>query len=295
MKRELSMTQYELQNDHLSAVFSAKGAELVSVVRDGIEYIWQGDPRYWEEHSPILFPICGRLWEGKYTYKGEPYAMGLHGFARHSTFSVEEKSDAHIVFLLTPTDSIRAQYPFDFALRVEYRLEEETLTVAYRLENRGDCVMYAAMGAHPGFHVPIGGEGCFSDWYLEFDRPCSPDALLLSGAYATGKKRGMTIEDGRRIPLTRALFDDEGVFMQHTANCVSIQSDRSEHAVTMRFDAPYFGIWQPAKTEPPFLCLEPWSGFAGYEGEIAAIETKPDMHRIQPQGVACFTYSLLFR
>ncbi len=294
MSCENNLMRYELHNDCLRAVLSAKGAELISVVRDGIEYIWQGDPRYWEEHSPILFPICGRLWEGRYTYNGDTYELGLHGFARHSIFSVEEATDTHLVFLLTPNESTKAQYPFEFALYVEYRLEGETLAVSYRLENLGDSVLYAAMGAHPGFYVPIGGEGDFSDWYLEFDSPCSPDALLLSGAFATGKKRGMTLDGGRFIPLTRKLFDDEGVFMQHAAHGVSIKSDRSSHGVTMRFDAPYFGIWQPAKTEPPFLCLEPWSGFAGYEGEIAAIETKPDMIRLQPGGTEGFFYSLRF-
>ena len=284
--------EYVLQNGTLTVTVSSHGAELTSIKRDGIEYLWQGDARYWEEHAPIMFPICGRLWEGKYTYAGKTYEMGLHGFARQSDFSVRSLEANRICLVLTANEETRAQYPFDFALLVEYRLENETLHATYTVRNNGEDAMYAAIGAHPGFCVPIGGEGAFSDWYLEFDRPASPDAMQLAGSFATGKKYGMMLEDGIRLPLTRALFDDEGVFFNRADTCVTLKSARSLHAVRMQYDAPYFGLWQPAKTEPPFLCMEPWSGFAGYEGEIAALETKPDMHRLIPHTQKAFSYSI---
>jgi len=287
--------QYVLQNESLTAIFSAKGAELISLCRDGVEYIWQGDPQYWEEHAPIMFPICGRLWEGKYTYNGKLYEMGLHGFARQSLFEVCHTDRASICFSLTPNEEIRAQYPFDFALLVEYRLENDTLRACYTIQNKGECVMYAAIGAHPGFCIPISGEGDFSDWYLEFDSAASPDVMQLSGSFATGKKYGMTLEDGKRLPLSRALFDREGIFFNRADTAVTLASARSSHAIRMQYDAPYFGLWQPAKTEPPFLCMEPWSGFAGYEGEIAAIETKPDLFHIQPHCEQRFCYSIELR
>jgi galactose mutarotase-like enzyme len=287
---------YTLQNESLSASFCAKGAELISLKRDGIEYIWQGDPKYWDEHAPIMFPICGRLWEGKYTYDGRTYEMGLHGFARQSVFDVCRIDRDAICFSLTPNEEIRAQYPFEFALLVEYRLEGSRLHARYTVENRGTRVMYAAIGAHPGFCVPINGEGDFSDWYLEFDRVASPDVMQLSGSFATGRKYGTDLlENGKRLPLTRALFDMEGVFFNRADNAVTLASPVSSHAIRMQYDAPYFGLWQPAKTEPPFLCMEPWSGFAGYEGEVAQIETKPDMYHVEPDTAQSFSYSIELR
>lgn len=292
---EQNTQQYVLQNESLTVTVAAKGAELISVKRDGIEYIWQGDPRYWEEHAPIMFPICGRLWEGKYTYGGKTYEMGLHGFARQSVFSVKHATRDRISLYLIPNEEIRAQYPFEFALLVEYWIRGDRLFAEYTVRNNGERVMYAAIGAHPGFAVPIAGEGDFSDWYLEFENEISPDVMQLSGSFTTGKKYGMTPEGGRRLPLTRALFDHEGVFFNRADTGVTLRSDRSSHSVSLHHNAPYFGLWQPAKTEPPFLCLEPWSGFAGYEGEIAQLETKPDMYHIQPHSEEAFSYSIVFR
>ena len=59
--------EYVLKNGTLTATVESYGAELRSVVKDGAEYLWQGDPAYWAGRAPVLFPICGRLVEGKYT------------------------------------------------------------------------------------------------------------------------------------------------------------------------------------------------------------------------------------
>lgn len=42
---------------------SNHGAELQSLQKDGKEYLWHGDAKYWGRRSPILFPMdireCG--------------------------------------------------------------------------------------------------------------------------------------------------------------------------------------------------------------------------------------------
>ena len=61
---------YYIENEYLRVGVSSLGAELMSIVkRDGeIEYLWQGDKKYWGGRAPNMFPICGRLFEGKYKY-----------------------------------------------------------------------------------------------------------------------------------------------------------------------------------------------------------------------------------
>ena len=60
-----------IENEALRVTVSSMGAEMISAVdkNDGTEYVWQGDATYWTGHAYNLFPICGRLTEGKYTYK----------------------------------------------------------------------------------------------------------------------------------------------------------------------------------------------------------------------------------
>ena len=88
------MIMITIKNDFLTASVDTVGAELVSLINkaDGTEYLWQGDPTYWTGHAYNLFPICGRLWEGKYTYQGKTYDMNLHGFARKTAFALTEQT-----------------------------------------------------------------------------------------------------------------------------------------------------------------------------------------------------------
>ena len=58
-----------LENDLLRVEIDDHGAQVMSIVgkKDGTEYLWQGDARYWGDRAIMLFPICGRLFGGKYS------------------------------------------------------------------------------------------------------------------------------------------------------------------------------------------------------------------------------------
>ena len=81
MKEEMN---YEIKNEYIKAKIKSFGAELNSLqkIDDSLEYIWQGDKEFWARHSPILFPIVGRLKNDSYFYKNQKYNMSQHGFAR---------------------------------------------------------------------------------------------------------------------------------------------------------------------------------------------------------------------
>ena len=110
---------YTIQNDFLSVSVSSLGAELLSIKsNDNHEYLWQGDAKYWSGRAPIMFPICGRLFNGEYTYLGKTYTMPNHGFARKSEFSLKSASKDFVTLELVPNDEIKAQYPFSFVFDV---------------------------------------------------------------------------------------------------------------------------------------------------------------------------------
>ena len=75
--------KYEISNEYLKVKADTEGAILWSVTdKDGFEYIWQGDDRYWNEHGANLFPYIARLWEKSYIFQGKTYHMDIHGFPR---------------------------------------------------------------------------------------------------------------------------------------------------------------------------------------------------------------------
>ena len=72
--------KYQLKNEYLTVTVENRGAELQSVKgSDGTEYIWHGDPASWEDHAPVLFPFCGRLWDGYCTVDGVRCNPEVHG------------------------------------------------------------------------------------------------------------------------------------------------------------------------------------------------------------------------
>ena len=151
---------YTLKNDILTVTLSSLGAEIRSVKRGGCEYIWQGDPTFWSGQCPVIFPICGRFFGGKYICEGKEYELGTHGFARSSEFDV--KADGtKVVFTLLANEKTRACYPFEFLFTLTYELVGEKLTVKADIKNTGDKLLPATYGAHPGFNISFGDKIVF--------------------------------------------------------------------------------------------------------------------------------------
>ncbi len=150
---------YEIENEYMKVSVDVIGAELKSVLRkDGnIEHLWQGDEKYWTSRSPILFPIVGRLFEGRYSFNGKEYEMNPHGLLRKSKFALVDKTCKKMTFAYSANDDTFARYPFKFIFTVEYSLCKNTLSVVYSVKNVGKDTMYFGLGGHPGFNVPFDG------------------------------------------------------------------------------------------------------------------------------------------
>ncbi|MEY3450444.1 MAG: hypothetical protein RL711_269 [Bacteroidota bacterium] len=77
-----------IQNEHLFVKAKCAGAELTSIVKDGVEYLWQAEPSIWARNAPILFPIVGKLINNSCKIGDTTYQMSQHGFARDMDFEV---------------------------------------------------------------------------------------------------------------------------------------------------------------------------------------------------------------
>lgn len=287
---------YTMKNQELTVTVSDVGAELVSVrSTEGCEYLWQGDPAYWKGRAPLMFPICGRLTDGKYTWEGKSYEMGTHGFARHATFSVEAQTDTMLRMTLRDSEETRKIYPFSFVLTVEYTLTGQELSASVSVRNEGKGLLPAALGFHPGFNVPLDG-GRFEDWSVEFENSASPDKLLLTETgFLTGIKEAFPLEDGRILRLRHELFDHDGIFLSRADSCVTLRSEKSERFVRFRYpDMPYLGFWHATKTDAPYVCIEPWCGLPDFDGKSGDFATKCDMFRLFPGQTVSRGYSIFF-
>lgn len=287
---------YTIENQEIKVTITDQGAEMISLIgkADNTEYLWQGDPTYWTGHAYNLFPICGRLTEGKYTYRGNTYEMNLHGFFRKSHVDMYEQGDNFISFRMVDSEATRKIYPFGFDFTLTYTLMENTVVTTFDVINMGDNDLIFAVGGHPGFNLPMGGEGAFEDYYLEFDEPCETRKLVMSETcYYMNDTVPFPLRDGKYLSLTHDLFDNDAIFLANAAEGVTLKSDKSSKYVHLSYpDMKFVGLWHAPKTEAPYMCIEPWTSVPAIDGVIDDFETKLEMNKLAPGATYTNSFSI---
>lgn len=271
----------EISNQHLTAAFKTKGAELTSLKKGNQEYIWQADPEYWGRHAPVLFPIVGRLIDDTYIYEGKEYQMNQHGFARDQEFEVVAHEKDSISFALKETEDTLKIYPFRFLLTITYTLKEKSLVVHYQVDNPNDKDLLFSIGAHPAFNCPMDPGERRSDYILTFEKPETFRTLRLIDGNFTGQTE--VISDGNDLRITDKLFDKDAlVFKNLRSSSVSLYSAEAKW-LTFHFDGfPYLGIWSKDE-DSPFVCIEPWYGLADNVQHTQKLKDKEGI-RVLPTG-----------
>lgn len=278
--------QVSISNSFLHITAQTEGAELQSVQSaDGTEYLWQGDPAYWEGRSPILFPYVARLTDGKYYLDGSVHQMRIHGFAPYSVFRLASCTDTEITFELSDTPESLIQYPRSFVFRITYRLEEKTLFIRYEVANTDDRTLYFGLGGHPGFRVPNVTGKSFESYRLRFSESSEPVRIGFSeDCFRDGTETAFPLENGTILSLTHSLFDDDAIVLKNVAREVVLEAEGDEHSITVRYpQMPYLGLWHAPKTTAPYLCIEPWCSLPSEKGKISVFEKQNDLIRVLPK------------
>ncbi len=281
---------YIIENENLIVTVSTLGAELMSIKQkqSGAEYLWQGDKKYWGGRAPNMFPICGRLWQGKYTYLGKEYEMPNHGIVRSSELSLKSKANDEITLTLVSNEQTTEKYPFDFEYDVTFKLAENKLFVTYTVKNTDTKELIFAVGGHPAFNVPINNEGEFEDYYVEFDKECNAIRVDFSKeCFCTKNDKYYTQGGTKRIPLKHELFDDDAIFLYNTSKKITLASAKHKHSVSIElWGMKYVGLWHAPKTDAPYICIEPWTSIPANQGIVDDLLTKEQMNHL-PSG---YTY-----
>ena len=270
--------QYEISNGVISMVAVLQGAELVSLAKGGIEYLWQADPAVWNRSAPNLFPFVGKLNGGVYRYKGIIYPMTPHGFARDMPFTLSKRTDTYLQFALSDTDETRKVYPFPFLFEITYTITGSTLTQTWRVTNTGTSTMYFSLGAHPGFVCPPQG-GNFTDCWIRFSGSKKIERVTAHTINTDGLVQERTdsyaLSDGG-VQITDDIFSHDALIFENSGiRAVTLLDKSKKEFVRVDFDTDIFGLWSPQEKRAPFLCIEPWYGRcdrAGFSGELQARE-----------------------
>lgn len=273
-----------IENDYIRAAVNEHGAEIISLFdkKKNKELIWCGDAKFWNRHSPVLFPFVGKVNGGVYHFDGKEYSMGQHGFARDKDFKcIDLPTDmTKIVFLLSSDDETRKVYPFDFELYITYELFDSEIAVSWEVANTDVKDMFFSIGAHPAFNCPIAEGTDKEDYYVfladENGKGIENLQYVLidkeSEAVDVKHKHTLMTEKGY-LRISENLFENDALIFDDNQikNASLCLPDKSSYVTIDCSSFPSFGLWSKPNSNAPFICLEPWIGRCdnkGFDGDL---------------------------
>ena len=288
-----------IQNEKIRLQVAEHGAELSSIQAGGREYLWQADPKFWNRHSPVLFPQVGMVWNKEYRHRGQVYPMGQHGFARDMDFVLHSEERGEAFFLLESSAETLTRYPFPFRLEIGYRLHDNSIDVLWIVKNTGAEEMLYQIGAHPAFlyrdlDVSLKERGFL---YLYRDGKAAEELTYISPT-----EKGCTdcvahtlsLPGGEMEITTDTFACDTYIFEGHQLSKITLADRHRRPYLSIAFNTPLVAVWSPSATKPdvPFICLEPWYGRCdrvGYEGELCS---RDHMQYLQPGAIFSTSYTI---
>lgn len=290
---------YVLENENIKISASTFGGELNNLItkKDNVEFLWNGDEKYWKYHSPILFPIVGKVFNNKYRAENGEYELPQHGLARTREFKMIEKDDNHIVFELLWSEDTLKIYPYKFSLRLSYELLENGVKVMYNVKNLDDKEIYFSIGGHPSFMCPLLDGEKFEDYYFKFNHLENIGLMELdtNKGYLTGKTTEF-FNNSNIINLNLDLFKyDALIFNGLKSNLITLKSTKNNKELTMDFTGfPYLALWTKP-TGAPFICIEPWYGHSDYSNFNGEFKDKEGIEKLSIDGEFNSEYKLFIK
>lgn len=252
----------------LFAEIKTKGAELQRIYNsEGVDFLWNGDSRFWARRAPVLFPICGGMKDDTYTLNGISYNMPKHGFCRDAEFLVESFTEDEAVFYIETTKERFELFPFDFRFTITYRIANGSLEVYYTVDNLGKDTMYFSVGSHEAYACPEGIE----DYRIEFEKEERLESLVIEDNLI--RPRTVLIsESTKELPLKYDYFKVDALCFRNLKSKKVWLVGGGRRIEVSWDDFEFVLFW--TKQEAPFMCIELNCGTDDFEGTDGNIKTK---------------------
>lgn len=292
---------FELKNDVLQLKCRSFGGELKSIQnRDGLEYLWQGEAKYWAGQAPVLFPICGNVRNGQVQYHLKAGVktgqLPRHGLIRKREFQLKEHTPNRLVFAITLNPESLRNYPFHFRVEIAYELKGKEITITYRVQNlESDQVMPYFIGGHPAFRCPLLADEDYEDYELIFEKEesCSVPLLFTETGLVDRLQRMPFLDHSRSLPLRHELFEKDAIILDQLASkSVQLLSKKSGKGLEFSFaDFENLVLWS-TNNKGPFIALEPWTGLPTSDEEGDFFEDKKGVILLRPQELRTHQYRI---
>lgn len=267
------------------------GAELTSIKYKGIERLHDAKT-FWDQHSPILFPIVGKLRYDVALINGKEYPIPKHGFAMNMNF---EKIGEHS-YKLTSNEETLKQFPYDFELYVNYTIKQNILNFNYKVINKTkDQNMLFGIGGHPGFKCDYSKENCTIEFEEEENDikiiPVDINVCLLSDQFVDGNK---LIKNKKVFEIKKNSFENDAIIFTNMKSKSVTLKENGAKILKFNFENfKYLGIWSQVG-EAPFVCFEPWYNTPDYINSTKEFKNKKDIIELEPEKEFNISFSVEF-
>jgi galactose mutarotase-like enzyme len=144
-------------------------------------------------------------------------------------------------------------------------------------------VLPASIGFHPAFAWPLVPGAAREAHVVRFEKP-EPAPIRSIDADGLGHPSGLpTPVDGATLRLDDQLFAADALIMDRLASRRAWFGVPGMRGLRVDFpDCPHLGIW--TKPGAPYLCIEPWQGFAPGIGDDGDLARRPGIVLVPPGG-----------
>jgi len=284
---------YTISNEYLELTVSSKGAEKQSLVskETGISYLRDID-EYWNRHAPLLFPIVGKLRDLKTIINNKQYSMNQHGFVRDQEFELFSQKENEIVLVNSYNEETLKMYPFKYKVYVTYTLNGKQLDTEFKVVNEDYQVIPFNYGGHPGFKIPLYENETFEDYKIVFEEEenfDAPTVMLENGTLNFIDT--IKYEKLKELQLDYKYFEIDAIVNPKVKSQSVKLVNKDNKGIKFDFKGfPSLAIW--TKPNAPFVCLEPWIGYADHHDSNYHFIEKDNMQFLNPEEEFKVTYSI---
>lgn len=272
-----------LANEKIKIEVADRGAELKSLVCDGIEYIWYSDPKYWEYCSPFLFPVVGTLKNKETIFEDKLYKIRQHGLIRYRDFKYLGSKENEISFEFTSDDETKESYPYKFVVDVNYYLKGYEVKAEIIVKNIDEKDMLFCLGGHPAFNVPLYKNEKFTDYRVVFSEEENFDSpKVMPNATLNFDEPVLKYRNLKELPLQKEVFSVDTIINAKVKSKSVMLLNKENKG--LKFSYPKFktlAIWTPFN-DAPFVCLEPWIGYNDRYNASGYFKDKDDVVTLKP-------------
>ena len=278
---------YTIKNNYLTAQFNLMGGELKSLNCNGKEYMLN-DERFWKYSSPLLFPVIGKLINDYTVIDGKRYDIPKHGIIRTSKFELNSIEENKISFIFKSSEESYKIYPYHFELILGYELIDKQINCSINIKNTSDFDMHFNVGLHPAFIL----DQPFDSYRVEFEYPENnyiPSVLpngTLNFVEPSKEVKNLSV-----MPLNYKDYEVDAVIFRGCSSSYCKLLDKNNKGLEFGFkDFSTVAFWTPNNLSCPFICIEPWIGYASKHNDSQEYLEKDYLVKLEKYETIDFTY-----